>query len=177
MKQLIKFTAIYRCSCFQYSSLHALQASAFQPFVRLVSKESIMSPSIQNSLNLAARVLFAVLFLPAGISKLTGFAGTVGYIASVGLPLPSLGAVLALAVEILGSAALLAGYGTRIAALALALFTLVASFFFHAFWAVPADQAFVVQLLFFKNIAVVGGLLALAAGGAGDWSLDARRNA
>jgi putative oxidoreductase len=146
-------------------------------FVRLISKESIMSKSIQNSLNLAARVLFAVLFLPAGISKLTGFAGTVGYIASVGLPLPSLGAVLALAVEILGSAALLAGYGTRVAALALALFTLVASFFFHAFWAAPADQAFVVQLLFFKNIAVVGGLLALAASGAGDWSLDARRNA
>jgi putative oxidoreductase len=93
-----------------------------------------MSQSIQNSLNLAARVLFAFLFLPAG-------------------------------------------YGTRIAALALALFTLVASFFFHAFWAVPADQAFVVQLLFFKNIAVVGGLLALAASGAGEWSLDARRNA
>ena len=136
-----------------------------------------MSQSIQNSLNLAARVLFVVLFLPAGISKLTGFAGTVGYIASVGLPLPSLGAVLALAVEILGSAALLAGYGTRIAALALALFTLVASFFFHAYWAAPADQAFVVQLLFFKNIAVVGGLLALAANGAGEWSLDARRNA
>ena len=136
-----------------------------------------MSQSIQNSLNLAARVLFVVLFLPAGISKLTGFAGTVGYIASVGLPLPSLGAVLALAVEILGSAALLAGYGTRIAALALAIFTLVASFFFHAYWAAPADQAFVVQLLFFKNIAVVGGLLALAASGAGEWSLDARRNA
>ena len=66
-----------------------------------------MSKSIQNSLNLAARVLFAVLFLPAGISKLTGFAGTVGYIASVGLPLPSLGAVLALAVEILGSLSLI----------------------------------------------------------------------
>ena len=136
-----------------------------------------MSKSIQNSLNLAARVLFAVLFLPAGISKLTGFAGTVGYIASVGLPLPGLGAVLALAVEILGSAALVAGFGTRIAALALALFTLVASFFFHAYWAAPAEQAFVVQLLFVKNIAVVGGLLALAASGAGDWSVDARRNA
>ncbi len=136
-----------------------------------------MPKSIQNSLNLAARVLFAVLFLPAGISKLTGFAGTVGYIASVGLPLPGLGAVLALAVEILGSAALVAGFGTRIAALALALFTLVASFFFHAYWAAPAEQAFVVQLLFVKNIAVVGGLLALAASGAGDWSVDARRNA
>lgn len=134
-----------------------------------------MSKSFQNSLNLAARVLFAALFLPAGIGKLTGFAGTVGYISSVGLPLPAVGAALALTVEIVGSLALLAGFGTRIAALALAAFTLVASFFFHAFWAVPADQAFVTQLLFFKNIAVVGGLLALAANGAGAWSLDARR--
>src|SRR5512133_134316 len=133
-----------------------------------------MSKAIQNPLNFAARLLMVALFLPAGIGKLTGFAGTVGYISSVGLPLPTLGAVLALTVEIVGSLALLAGFGTRIAALVLAAFTLVASFFFHAYWAVPADQAFVTQLLFFKNIAVVGGLLALAANGAGAWSLDAR---
>ena len=134
-----------------------------------------MSNSLQNSLNLAARVLMAVLFLPAGISKLTGFQGTVGYIASVGLPLPTVGAALALVVEIVGSLALLAGFGTRIAALVLAAFTLVASFFFHAYWSAPAEQAFLTQLLFFKNMAVVGGLLALAANGAGAWSLDARR--
>ena len=134
-----------------------------------------MSKSVQNALNLAARLLFVVMFLPAGIGKLTGFGGTVGYIASVGLPLPTAGAALALTVEILGSLALLAGFGTRIAALVLAAFTLVASFFFHAYWAVPADQAFVTQLLFFKNIAIVGGLLAIAANGAGNWSLDARR--
>lgn len=133
------------------------------------------STTANNALNLAGRVLLAALFLPAGIGKLTGFAGTVGYIASVGLPLPAVGAVLALVVEIVGAIALIAGFGTRIAALVLAAFTLVASFFFHAFWAVPADQAFMVQLLFFKNVAVVGGLLALAANGAGGWSLDARR--
>jgi putative oxidoreductase len=133
------------------------------------------STTANNALNLAGRVLLAALFLPAGIGKLTGFAGTVGYIASVGLPLPAVGAVLALVVEIVGGIALIAGFGTRIAALVLAAFTLVASFFFHAFWAVPADQAFVVQLLFFKNVAVVGGLLALAANGAGGWSMDARR--
>ena len=134
-----------------------------------------MSKSIQNSLTLVSRLLFVIFFLPAGIGKVTGFAGTVGYISSVGLPFPTLGAILALSVEILGSLALFAGFGTRIAALVLAAFTLVASFFFHAYWAVPADQAFVTQLLFFKNIAVVGGLLALAAHGAGAWSLDARQ--
>ena len=89
-----------------------------------------MSNSAQDALSLAARILFVALFLPAGIGKLTGFDGTVGYIASVGLPLPAVGAALALVVEIAGSLALLAGYGTRIAALVLAAFTLVASFFF-----------------------------------------------
>ena len=135
-----------------------------------------MSKSIQSSLALVARLLFVAFFLPAGIGKLTGFSGTVGYIASVGLPLPAVGAVLALVVEIVGSLALLAGFGTRIAAVVLAAFTLVASFFFHAYWAVPADQAFVTQLLFWKNIAVVGGLLALAANGASAFSLDARKD-
>ena len=57
-----------------------------------------MSKHFENGLNLAARVLFAVLFLPAGIAKLTGFSGTVGYIGSVGLPLPAVGAALALVV-------------------------------------------------------------------------------
>lgn len=134
-----------------------------------------MSQSVQDALNLAARLLIVALFLPAGIAKLTGFDGTVGYIASVGLPLPAVGAALAVAVELGASLALLAGFGTRIAAAVLAVFTLVASVFFHAYWAAPADQAYVAQLLFFKNIAVVGGLLMLAAYGAGRWSLDARR--
>lgn len=134
-----------------------------------------MSNAIQNPLNFAARLLMVALFLPAGIGKLTGFAGTVGYISSVGLPFPTLAAAVAAIVEIVGSLALLAGFGTRIAAAVLAAFTLVASFFFHNYWGVSADQAFMQQLLFFKNIAVVGGLLAIAANGAGAWSLDSRR--
>ena len=136
-----------------------------------------MIAKLENPLNLAGRILLALLFLPAGIGKITGFAGTVGYIASVGLPMPQLAAAVAVAVEVLASLALLAGFGTRVAALALAMFTVVASCIFHAYWAVPADQQFVTQLLFFKNIGVVGGLLILAGSGAGAWSLDARRAA
>ena len=89
--------------------------------------------------------------------------------------MPQVAAALALIVEIVGSLALIAGFGTRFAALVLAVFTFVASIFFHNFWSVPADQQFVQQLMFFKNIGVVGGLLTLAAWGAGAWSLDARR--
>ena len=134
-----------------------------------------MFAKLQDPLALAGRLLMALLFLPAGIGKLTGFAGTVGYISSVGLPMPQLGAVVALVVEIVGGLALIAGFGTRLAAIVLAAFTLVASFFFHAYWAVPADQQMIPYLLFYKNIAVVGGLLTIAAWGAGAWSVDARR--
>jgi putative oxidoreductase len=140
-------------------------------------KGVVMFNKLQNPLSLIGRLLLASLFLPAGIGKITGFADTVDYTSSVGLPFPELAAVLALTVEIVGSIALIAGVGTRPAALALALFTLVASFFFHAYWAVPADQHLVTQLLFFKNIGVVGGLLTLAAWGAGAWSVDVRHSA
>jgi putative oxidoreductase len=134
-----------------------------------------MFAKLQDPLALAGRLLMALLFLPAGIGKVTGFAGTVGYISSVGLPMPQLGAVVALVVEIVGGLALIAGLGTRLAAIVLAAFTLVASFFFHPYWAVPADQQMIPYLLFYKNIAVVGGLLTIAAWGAGAWSVDARR--
>src|SRR5450830_841409 len=81
------------------------------PFRRnTMSLTTVAQTPLQNALNLAGRVLLAVLFLPAGIGKLTGFAGTVGYISSAGLPLPSVGAALALTVEIVGSLALLAGW-------------------------------------------------------------------
>ena len=129
-----------------------------------------MFTSLHNPLALASRLLLAALFLPAGIGKITGFAGTVGYISSVGLPMPTVAA----AVEVLGALALIFGFGTRLAALALAIFTLVASFFFHAYWSLPADQQMMQQLMFFKNVGVTGGLLALAAFGAGGWSVDGR---
>lgn len=133
--------------------------------------------ALQNPLALLSRLLLAALFLPAGIGKITGFAGTVGYIASVGLPMPTVAAAVAMAVEVLGGLALIVGFGTRWAALALALFTLGASFFFHNYWAMPAEQQMMQQLMFMKNIGVTGGLLALAAFGAGAFSLDARRSA
>lgn len=136
-----------------------------------------MFASLQNPLSLVGRLLLALLFVPAGIGKITGFAGTAGYIVSKGLPMPELGALVAIVVEVGGGLALIAGFGTRLAALVLALFTLVATFIFHNYWGVPAEQAFVQQLMFFKNIAVVGGLLVLAAHGAGAWSVDAKRQA
>jgi len=134
-----------------------------------------MLDKIQNPLTLVGRLLLASLFVSAGFSKLAAFSATVGYISSGGLPMPEVGAVLAIVVEIIAGMALVAGIRTRVAALVLAVFTVAASLFSHNYWTLPADQQMVQQLLFFKNIAVVGGLLSLAAWGGGSWSVDARR--
>ncbi len=131
--------------------------------------------ALQNPLALLARLLMALLFLPAGISKIGGFAGTAGYIGSVGLPMPEVGAAIAILVEVGASILLIIGLFTRPAALVLAIFTLVASFFFHAFWSMPAEAQMMQSLMFYKNIAIVGGLLAIAAYGAGAFSMDAKR--
>lgn len=134
-----------------------------------------MIDAFKHPLDLAGRFLLALLFIPAGAAKFGNLAATAGYIASVGLPLPQTGAILAAAVELLGGIALVVGFGTRAAALALAAFTLVATYLFHAYWTLPADQQMMQQLMFFKNIAVVGGLLLVAAWGPAGWSCDAYR--
>jgi putative oxidoreductase len=133
-----------------------------------------MFEKLQSPLALAARVLIALLFVPAGISKIAGYGGTVGYIASMGLPLPDLGAVIAIVVELVLGLALLVGYRTRISALIIAVFTVVAGVIFHAYWSMPVEQVMINQIMFMKNIAIAGGLLALVAFGPGKLSLDAK---
>ena len=134
-----------------------------------------MLNSLHNPLTLMGRCLMAIMFLLAGISKIGAFAGTSGYIASKGLPMPDVVAALTIAVEIGGALALIFGFCTRWAALVLAAFTLVAGLIFHNYWNLPAAQQSVQQIMFMKNVAITGGLLTLAAWGAGAWSIDGKR--
>ncbi|MEO8022648.1 DoxX family protein [Polaromonas sp.] len=131
-----------------------------------------MLNSLQNPFSLIGRALIALLFIPAGFSKIAGFTGTAGYIASKGVPLPEVAAAAAIGVELGLGLLLLVGFQARWAALGIALFTVVITFIFHNFWAVPAEQVMMQQQAFFKNIAVVGGLLTIAAWGPGAWSVD-----
>ncbi len=121
----------------------------------------------ENFADLAGRVLLAAMFLLSGISKISGYAGTQGYMESMGVPGALLPLVIAL--EIVGAIAVIVGLRTRLAAAGLAVFTLAAGFIFHG----GADQ--MQQIMLFKNVAIAGGFLLLVARGAGDWSLDARR--
>jgi putative oxidoreductase len=116
------------------------------------------------------RILIAIIFLMSGLSKLAAPAATIGYIGSVGLPLPTLGYVIALAAEIGGGLMLLVGFQTRLTAALLAVFTIAAAIFFHNNF---ADQNTMIHFL--KNIMVTGGLLQIAAIGATSLSLDTSR--
>jgi putative oxidoreductase len=116
------------------------------------------------------RVLLALLFVVAGFGKIAAPTATQAYIAAVGLPLPLLGYIIAVVVEIGGGLALLVGFQTRVAAVALAAFTLATAVLFHNHL---ADQNTFIH--FMKNLAITGGLFQVAAFGSGPLSVDARR--
>lgn len=118
------------------------------------------------------RLLLAAIFLLSGFGKLANPAGTIGYIASSGLPLPEVAYAGAVFVEVILAAALVLGYRTRLVAAAIGGFTLVTAFAFHFNL---GDQNQFIH--FFKNIAIAGGLLQVVALGGGKLSLDARRAA
>lgn len=135
--------------------------------------EDVSSQSTSTSLDalpLVGRVLLSGIFLLSGLSKLAAPAATIGYISSVGLPVAPLGLAVAVAIELLGGAALILGYRTRIVAAALAVFTIATALAFHNNLG-DQNQFF----HFFKNVAMAGGLLQVVAYGAGRFSLDARR--
>jgi putative oxidoreductase len=127
---------------------------------------------------LLARIALAAIFLYSGYGKLTNPAGFSGYLVNHGFP-AGMSYPLALfagLIEALGGLAMLAGFQTRYAALLLALFTLVAALIGHRFWEVTDAAQRGNQLIhFWKNIAMIGGFLALYVAGAGAFSVDARR--
>ena len=118
--------------------------------------------------SLIARILLSHIFIMAGISKITGYAGTQGYMESVGVPGILLPLVIIL--ELGGGLALLVGWQTRLVSYAVAAFTVIAAVIFHSNL---ADQ--MQMILFMKNFAIAGGLLLLAEHGAGAFSLENRK--
>ena len=125
--------------------------------------------------SLTGRILIALIFILSGFGKIAGFDGTVGYIASQGLPLPQLLAIGAIIVELGGGILLVLGWKARWAAAALFVFTALAALLFHNFWAVPPDQAQNQMIHFMKNLSMMGGLLFVVLHGSGSLSLEKDR--
>ena len=121
---------------------------------------------------LFGRILVAILYVPAGFGKLTGFAGTVGYLSQSPLPFPTLMAIGAIVVELFVGLAFLVGWKARWAALILAVFTVAAGVVFHNYWAAPEAAMAMQKINFMKNLAIAGGLLFAYVFGPGRLSVD-----
>lgn len=124
--------------------------------------------TLRSTTELFGRILLMSLFMLSGLGKIGAYAATAGYMASVGVPAALL--PLVIAVELLGSLAIILGWQTRVVSLLLAGFTLASGVLFHNNF---ADQTQMV--MFLKNLSITGAFLMLAANGAGALSLDARK--
>ena len=121
---------------------------------------------------LAARVLLALLFLIFGWQKLFAYSGTVQYMIHVGAPFPPLATVIAIIMEFFVSIAIILGVATRPLAALLALYTLGTALIGHRYWSMTGAARFENEINFWKNISIIGGLLALHVAGAGRYAID-----
>ncbi len=118
----------------------------------------------------AGRFLLAMIFIMSGLNKIGAYEGTQGYMDAMGVPGGLLPLVIVL--EVLGGLAILVGYQAKLAALALAGFSVMSAILFHADF---SDQ--MQMMSFMKNLTIAGGFLIIVAHGAGSYSLDNRRMA
>lgn len=121
---------------------------------------------------LAARILIALLFLIFGTQKLFGYTGTVQYMTSVGLPMPALATLIAITMEFFVSIAIIFGAAVRPLSVLLAIYTLATAFIGHHYWTMTGMAHFENEINFYKNISIIGGLLALYVTGAGQYSIE-----
>jgi putative oxidoreductase len=134
-----------------------------------------MSNSSSSVVPLLGRILVSVVFILGGIGKLTGFSMEEGMVAAKHLPMPAVALGIALVIELVGGLAILLGLYTRFTAWILFLYLIPTTFLFHNFWAFQGMDRIDPMIHFEKNLAIMGGLLILAAFGPGAYSLDSAR--
>jgi putative oxidoreductase len=128
---------------------------------------------VNDAFLLIGRILIALIFVASGAEKFMGLAETTSQIASKGLPMPNILAIATATLELGGGLLVIIGWQTRLIALALAVFTAVAAYFFHDFWHYPPGAEHTNNMIhFMKNVSIIGGFLMLTAAGAGRYSLD-----
>lgn len=124
---------------------------------------------------LLGRILMGAIFLISGFFKIMGYSQIVGFAASKGLPLASVAIAGAIIVEVLGGLAVISGFKTRITAWVLFVYMIPITLVFHNFWALKGMEQQDNMIHFLKNLAIMGGLLLLAAYGPGAYSVDAKK--
>ena len=126
----------------------------------------------KDGVALIGRIALAAIFVLSGLQKLIDFTGTASMIAGAGVPLPTVAAAVAVVIELGGGLAIFAGWMTRVAALAIVVFLIIVSPIFHNFWTMEGEARMMNQVMFLKNVSMVGGFLLLMAFGPGRYSVD-----
>ena len=133
---------------------------------------------IQGFLSLVARLMITAIFLSSAVmNKIPQFNGVADMMAAKGVPQPKILLAGAIAFLLLGSVSLILGFRARLGALLLLVFLAAATYYFHAFWKLPAEEQMPEQIAFMKNLALMGTMLFFLANGSGPWSLDRLRTA
>lgn len=133
--------------------------------------------AIRGPLTLAGRVMLSVIFLMSAVgNKIPNFSQVAGYMESVGVPAAKVMLAGAIVFLLVGGVSLVVGYKARLGATLLLVFLVLATYFFHNFWAFdPETPEFQNQMIqFMKNLALMGAMLMVMANGAGPWSIDER---
>lgn len=129
---------------------------------------------IRNETLLLSRILLVALFVLFGYLKITDLHGTTAAMATEGLPLPGLTAIVATILEFFVGIAVLFGYFTRPLALLLAAYTLATAFIGHHYWTMSGSEHIANMINFYKNLSIVGGFLLLCLSGPGKYSIDGK---
>lgn len=136
-----------------------------------------MNTNVQNTAALVGRILLALIFIISGFGKITGYAGTAGYMASKGLPMVAVLLPLTILVELGGGLLIALGWKARWAAAVIFLFIIPVTLVFHNPAGLDAAQAQQQMINLLKNLSIMGGMLGLFAFGPGGFSLDAKHGA
>ncbi len=123
---------------------------------------------------LIARIAIVLLFIIFGLPKMTGFDGTVQYMAKLGAPMPMLAAIIAVVMEIPAAILIVLGFFTRPIALLFVFYTLGTAVIGHPYWDMNGDAVMPNMINFYKNISIAGAFLLLAVTGPGAISIDRR---
>ena len=136
-----------------------------------------MNTNVQNTAALVGRILLALIFIISGFGKITGYAGTAGYMASKGLPMVAVLLPLTILVELGGGLLIALGWKARWAAAVIFLFIIPVTLVFHNPAGLDPAQAQQQMINLLKNVSIMGGMLGLFAFGPGGFSLDAKQGA
>jgi putative oxidoreductase len=133
---------------------------------------------VQGFLSLLARLMITAIFLSSAVmNKIPQFNSVAEMMAGKGVPQPKILLAGAIAFLLLGSVSLILGFKARWGAFLLLVFLAAATWYFHAFWKLPAEEQMPEQIAFMKNLALMGTMLYFLANGSGPWSIDRLRSA